>query len=148
MNGGGFLTSQTERLRRGVPGGAGISEQTDVNTGGASYAFTRIRKRSTPTGQLNFKPSLLSRQDTGSYYNDKFGAVEDFDERKHEPAGYKVNAKNSVNETNFKSGFSIVDHVDFIKTSDDAEKQRVISVFKKYGYDKLPDGRAIEDVVK
>jgi len=51
------------------------------------------------------------------------------------------------NETIFKNGLSIFDGLAKIVVSPN-ERQEVIDVFKRHGYDYLPDSRKIEDIIQ
>jgi hypothetical protein len=55
------------------------SEIADMESGGASYFFTRLRKLPSSGGSGNvgfyFKPHLLRRMDAITYEGDKYGRV-------------------------------------------------------------------------
>jgi len=76
----GAMVSTVEKLRAGIPVG-GMSPAADMDTGGATYVFTRIRKLPTAGGSrdtgLYFKKRLLRRMDAISYDHDAFGRVRD-----------------------------------------------------------------------
>ena len=40
-----------------------------------------------------------------------------------------------------------LDNIDLIAVSSDAERKRVLEVFKRHGVSRLPDGRKVEDIV-
>jgi SPP1 gp7 family putative phage head morphogenesis protein len=147
---GGELTSTTARLRKGVNLGdtGGASSYSDINTGGASYVFTRIKSSSTPLRGLFFKSEALLRQDMVSYSGDRFGRISAVNERATTVAQWKANAKSASNEAIFKHGLNLVHDIDHINTGNEAHRQEIISAYKEAGYAVLPDGRKIEDIVK
>lgn len=149
----GNMVSTIEKIRIGVKPG-GMSPVSDMRTGGASYFFTRIRKL--PSGGrgssgLYFKKRLLRRMDAITYDHDAFGKVIDDYVRKKRLASledYKRLASGGrSDETIFKYTVSLPDEIEVIKTSSAAQRARIIEMFKKKGFSKLPDGRNIEDVV-
>ena len=74
----GTMISTVEKLRTGVQP-RGMSPESDMRSGGASYVFTRIKKSplSGASGEngLYFKKRLLRRMDAISYNHDAFGKV-------------------------------------------------------------------------
>ena len=52
------------------------------------------------------------------------------------------------NETIFKNSVTLLDNIDIIAVTTEAERKATIRAFKKHGITKLPDGRCIEDVVQ
>jgi len=42
---------------------------------------------------------------------------------------------------------TILDNIDLVAVQSEAERKRVLDVFKKHGVNLLPDGRRVEDVV-
>ena len=150
----GNMVSTVEKIRIGVKPG-GMSPVSDMGTGGASYFFTRVRKLPTGGGRgstgLYFKKRLLRRMDAITYDHDAFGkVVDDYVRRKRLASieDYKRLASGGrSDETIFKYTVSLVDEIDVIKTSGAAQRAKVIELFKKKGFSKLPDGRKIEEVV-
>ena len=148
LQSGGELTSTLARMRKGVPlSTGGASSLSDIRTGGASYAFTRIKPMDSKKHGLFFKPQTLLRQDVVSYDSDLFGAIDEFHQRAADVKEWKDNAKNTSNEAIFKHGLSLVDDIDFIRVFDEKEKEGVIAAYKKAGITKLPDGRNVTDIV-
>jgi len=153
LDNNGNMVSTVEKIRIGVKPG-GMSPVSDMGTGGASYFFTRVRKLPVSgrgsTG-LYFKKRLLRRMDAITYDHDAFGKVVDDYVRRKRLAGiedYKRLASGGrSDETIFKYTVSLVDEIDVIKTSGAAQRAKVIELFKKKGFSKLPDGRKIEEVV-
>lgn len=161
LNGGGQFTPTTERLRTGISlSTGGMSSHTDMTTGGANYLFTRIRKKEMAKREagFRFKVGNLSRMDSYSFGKDVFGDVRPAGENAHgidprtyralTPAKWKQNASRPSNETLFKWGLNLLDELDWIQTSSAKQRDDILAVFKKHNISKLPDGRAIDDVVK
>ena len=92
------------------------------------------------------------------YPRDCFGDVRPVGENTHvtDPnvtrgvsvAEYRQFARNSSNETIFKNGLHLLDDVDAIYARPAAERDRVIEVFRRHGYEELPDGRKVEKIVE
>ncbi len=147
---GGEFTSTTGRIRKGVPLGEGASVSSDVQSGGANYWFTRIKKDyNNSGGDANgffFDVRELSRQDSVSFAGDEYGAIRKFDIRGSTPADYRAFGNSTRgNETNFKEGFSW-DQLDFIRVRR-GEKAGVLRAFKELGITNLPDGRPVEKII-
>ena len=154
LDSGGEMTTTIGRTRKGVNVSAtgGMSSQTDVHTGGASYFFTRVAKRSEHASssygpQMFFKPRNLARQDAVSYGSDKYGRISALSTRGKSIDDYKKFATMGGNETIFKEGLNLLDEIEYIRASSTAQRDRLIKIFKDRGYRRLPDGRLIEDVV-
>jgi SPP1 gp7 family putative phage head morphogenesis protein len=148
LDSGGEFTPTVDRLRKGISVASGKSVEADINTGGSSFAFTRIFETSQKEKGIWFKIGNLARNDVISYTEDHYGRISKIGERGTNPADYKNFARFGGNETLFKRGLNILDEVDFIQTGDAREKAAVIKIFKDRGYHTLPDGRKIEDIVK
>jgi hypothetical protein len=149
----GAMVSTVEKLRAGIPVG-GMSPAADMDTGGATYVFTRIRKLPTAGGSrdtgLYFKKRLLRRMDAISYDHDAFGRVRDDYVSHHRgstPAEWKKFARRSSNETIFKYSVTLLDNIDVIVVGSEREKRRLLEVFHKRKISKLPDGRKVEDII-
>ncbi len=139
-----------DRFTSGVPIG-GMSPGSDMNSGGASYFFTRIKSRRSLGGdQIRFKIDMLKRADAISYPRDLFGRVTGTtvrDNRRSDLAGFKANARSSSNETDFKGPVTILDNLDSIGVRSPLKRDRLLKTFRKNGITALPDGRPIEDVI-
>ena len=149
----GAMVSTVEKLRAGIPVG-GMSPEADMDTGGATYFFTRIRKLPTAGGSretgLYFKKRLLRRMDAISYDHDAFGRVRDdyvSNHRGSTPAEWKKFARRSSNETIFKYSVTLLDNIDVIVVGSEREKRRLLDVFRKRRISRLPDGRKVEDII-
>ncbi|MCE5322394.1 minor capsid protein [bacterium] len=148
----GAMISTVEKLRAGVMPG-GMSPESDMNSGGASYVFTRIKKSpsaySTDVG-FYFKKRLLRRMDAVSYNHDAFGKVKDdyvSSNRGSDSATWKNFSRNSSNETIFKYSITLLDNLENIVVHGQGERKSVLDVFKKHGISTMPDGRKIEELV-
>lgn len=147
LNSGGEFSSTTGRMRKGVrvTPDDGASPYRDIETGGGSYFFTRIKRANSDRHGFFFRITTLNRQDTVSYPSDRFGRISSIQDRAVDIKTWKKYAKNYDNETLFKEGLSLAD-LDFIRVRP-GEVDEVIRVFKKHGIDTLPDGRRVEDIV-
>ncbi len=128
LDNNGAMVSTVEKLRAGIPVG-GMSPVADMDTGGASYFFARIKKlptagRSSDVG-LYFKKRMLRRMDAISYDHDAFGRVRDeyvSNHRGSTPAEWKQFARRGGNETIFKYSVALLDNIDVIVVGSDREK--------------------------
>src|SRR5690606_35601200 len=83
LNSGGELTPTVGRIRKGVSLKVGMSPNADLESGGASYFFTRVKAKKVPSEPLlTFKIDRLARQDVVAYQSDEFGSVDKFMIRK------------------------------------------------------------------
>ncbi len=148
----GAMISTVEKLRAGVTPG-GMSPAEDMNSGGATYVFTRIKKSPTESSGdtgLYFKKQLLRRMDAISYPNDYYGKVKgDFvsENRGSDPKDWKSFSRNPGNETILKYSVTLLDNLENIVVHGQIEKREILDVFKKHGISVLPDGRKIEQIV-
>ena len=153
LDGGGEFTTTTGRLRTGVNLGrtGGMSSDTDVETGGANYFFTRIKHKKAISGSesgIYFKIETLARSDAISFDHDAYGSIDQFGDRKSSFDEWRQNANHGTNETDFKHGLSMFSDVDFIKAGNAATRKNIIETFRKAGWEKWPDGRKLEDVIQ
>lgn len=148
LNSGGELTSTAQRIRKGIPINRGMSPAADLETGGGSYTFTRIKTKNSARGaRILFKIDRLGRQDVISYNSDNFGSVRNLANRHSTIEQYRAISRRGSNETLFKHGLSLLDDVDVIPVSSEQQRQKVLDVFRKHKISVLPDGRPIEKVV-
>jgi len=151
LNSGGNFIATTDKLRRGVALD-GMSPDSDLRTGGASYFFTRIKSVRSARGEsgITWKSQQLKRLDSISYNHDAYGEVKTpfvLDNRKTGIKGYENAMSRSSNETIFKNSLSLFDDLDVIVARSSRERQQVLDVIRKHGITRWPDGRSIEDVV-
>lgn len=150
IDGGGTLSSQMDRARRGIAS-TGSSVHADHNSGGANYVFTRLVSNTTKAAGVYFKPRIVRRVDAFSYDGDVFGTVDPNVQRQRraiDPAGFKRNASNYGNETNFRDGISLFDDLERIVFRTKAEQAQAIKDMKARGYRTWPDGRPLEEVLQ
>lgn len=150
----GLLISTTEKIRLGIPLN-GASPTSDMETGGASYVFTRIQKvsqdaRKTQPG-LYLKPAILRRMDAITYAGDQYGETTRSTISKKRLCGiegWKRAAQHTwSNETIFKDSVSLVEDLDLVVTANQAFRKKILDEFKKAGITHMFDGRRVEDVV-
>lgn len=150
IDGGGTLSSQMDRARRGIASN-GSSVWRDHQTGGANYVFTRLVGLNQNAAGVYFKPSILRRIDAFSYDGDVFGNVSASVQKSRRAVtsdGMLANRSRGGNETNFRDGISLFDDLDRIIFSTKAEQQRAIADMKARGYKTWPDGRQLEEVLQ
>lgn len=152
LNSGGNFISTTDKIRRGVAL-SGMSPDTDLRTGGASYFFTRIKSAEKARREVGivWKSKHVKRLDSISYNHDAYGEVVDDYAKTHRKTGareWRGVAGNTTNETIFKNGLSIFDDLDMVVTSSAKERDDILDIFKKHGLTEWPDGRKLTDVVK
>ncbi len=151
LNSGGQMASNTDKIRRGIQVG-GMSPEADLKTGGADYFFTRIKTKSSAYKSRGFvwKADVLKRTDINSFDTDRYGRVTNdfaFKNARNDIDSFKKNSRVYNNETDFKQSLSIFDDLDKIVAKDEAERDRIITTFKKHKINIWPDGRSLEEVV-
>ncbi|MDP8229406.1 MAG: hypothetical protein P9M15_08135, partial [Candidatus Electryoneaceae bacterium] len=151
----GAMISTVEKMRIGVPVG-GMSPGADMKSGGASYFFTRIRKlpgKRGGSGLSGFylRPELLRRMDAITYESDKYGRVTGNHVRQHRKTSIqdfkRIEARRGCDETIFKNEVTLLDNIQVVSVRNEAERKRVLAVFRKHGVTKLPDGRRVQDII-
>jgi len=150
----GAMVSTVEKMRLGITPG-GMSPVADMESGGATYFFTRIRK--TPTAArpgepgLYFKRKLLRRMDSITYDHDKFGRCTGDEVRKHRKSFIqdwkRIVSRDTSDETIFKYTVTLLDNLECIVAKSSSERSAVLAAFKNRGINRLQDGRKIEDIV-
>ena len=151
MENNGAMVSTVEKMRMGVAPG-GMSPVADMQTGGASYFFTRIKKQpaSDASPALYFKKQMLRRMDAISYDHDAYGKVIDDYVQRNRGTGvddWKRFSQRHGNETIFKYSVTLLDNIEFIVARSDNERREIIQTFTRRGIKKLSDGRKVEDIV-
>jgi len=150
----GAMVSTVEKMRMGIKPG-GMSPVADMESGGGTYFFTRIRKTPTATrpGEpgLYFKRNLLRRMDAITYDHDKFGRCTGDHVRRNRRSQIdqwkSIVQRDRSDETIFKYSVTLLDNLEVIVAPDRKAKMNIIMSFKKRGITHLPDGRKIEDIV-
>lgn len=152
LNSGGKLVPTEDRLRFGFSWG-GMSPLQDMRSGGADYAFVRLRERDNVHGYSGFvwKADILDRLDSISYPDDVFGATIDNMHRERGVTSLKnkrLVADNSLNETMFKNGLSIFDSLDRFLVPSKAHAEALLAVLQKHGFDSnWIDGRPLKSII-
>jgi hypothetical protein len=158
------LLSNDAKLMKGIPiyGGSPIE---DMRSGGTNYAFTRwMPKQDRSHRGIFFKNDLGRRLDSISYDHDAYGKVTGDYANLHminaKPNGvgdqFRMSRRtggngisfNWSNETLFKGEVNILNHLDRLVVRTEDEIRRCLDVFKKYGIDRLPDGRKVKDIIQ
>lgn len=150
IDGGGTLSSQMERARRGIES-SGSSVGSDHESGGANYIFTRLKSSMSKAAGVYFKPRIMRRIDAVTYDGDKFGNISDAVQQRERhtlPETWKDAASNGGNETIFRDGLSLFDDLEKILFRSAAERTRAIADMRARGYMTWPDGRKLEDVLQ
>ena len=151
----GAMASTVEKMRIGVKPG-GMSPTEDMNSGGATYFFTRIRKLPGEAGGshepgLYFSKRMLRRMDAITYDRDRYGRVNDDSVRTKRFSTVedwkRIGSRRGSDETIFKYSVTLLDNIDRIAVRNETEKAKIVQVFKKHGIERLPDGRRVEEVV-
>ena len=153
LSNNGAMVSTVEKMRVGVQVG-GMSPVEDMNTGGASYCFTRIAKhprRDTSASEgFYFKMQMIRRMDAISYDHDAYGKVIGGyveEHRQSTVSAWKNICSRSGNETIFKNSVTLLDNIDVIVVKNTQRKQALLEVFRKHGISTLPDGRTVEQII-
>ncbi len=152
LKSGGQMATTTDKIRRGIKPG-GMSPETDLASGGANYFFTRIRGTFQAYDEQGFvwKARQATRMDAISYNHDAYGRTTGThvqDNRFFKVKDLLKISGYSSNETIFKDSLSLFDDLDRIVAYNSTEREAIIAVFKKEGYEQWPDGRKLEDVIK
>lgn len=154
LNSGGRVVTTTDKRRMGIPFD-GMSPDSDISSGGASYAFTRLYSREQSlTGAYRarfvWNTKALKKTSTISYGGDLYGRVESQDyvweNRNTSATRLKAISKNSGNESIIKGGQSLFDDLEYYIVPD-GSLDKALAVARKHGLDMWPDGRKLEDVI-
>lgn len=152
LGSGGQMAPSTDKLRRGIRLG-GMSPGADLQSGGASYFFTRLRRTNQiVSGDEAFvwRSDLVRRMDAISYNSDMFGRTTGntvISERRVGVDEWRAAANNGSNETIFKDSLSIFDNLDYIKVGK-KNRAKALALFRQNGINQWPDGRKLEDVIR
>ena len=151
INGGGQISSLADRARRGVVIN-GSSVSSDFSTGGGSYVFTRIKKKSKMKNQpgIYWKAKEIKRMDAITYGSDNFGKVNDNNvdiSRQTTIEQFTRNGSAGSDETIFKNGLSYFDNIERFVFPSQAGRDKAIKELTALGYEIWPDGRNIKDVI-
>jgi SPP1 gp7 family putative phage head morphogenesis protein len=145
------MAATVDKIRSGVPIG-GMSPQADINTGGANYVFTRLRKETSAYGMdISFKKEIMLRMDAVHYKTDYYGRSKGSfvdDNRLDTLAKMKSAANVSDNELNIKNSINFYEYIDEIYLGNQSQKEQAVKILRDNGIFKMPDGRDIEEVFK
>jgi SPP1 gp7 family putative phage head morphogenesis protein len=161
LESGGEMASTTTRLRKGVPiydaGGYSIgdSPESDINSGGGAYAFTRVMtaEASGNVQGIFYKVRNVRRADTTHYKGDVYGKIAEAATGANTTLGNikdkagQADGRYGSNELVLKNGLSLIDEIDVIRVHNTRERRSVIDKFKEAKIEVLPDGRRVEDIV-
>ena len=136
-----YLAPTEERARAGIQGAHGMSESSDMGTGGADYFFTRIKATANQKsyGNIVLDVALLRRCSTITYDRDTYGASDPGHKagREVDIASWKDCARRTSDETCIKNGFPILPYLQKVFVRSAAEKKRLIEMFTKAGITKV-----------
>ncbi|UXO93730.1 head morphogenesis protein [Pseudanabaena phage Pan1] len=153
LNSGGSLVSLTERVRRGISLKFSASANSDFQTGGGDYFFTRVRHNDTGLDRvgLYMRPKLVARSDAIHYSADLYGRTDDrafiFDQRAKGLKEHARYARSTSNELILKGSQSLFDEVEFIVVKPGLMRS-LIELFQKHGITTWPDGRPLGQVIR
>ena len=156
---GGRISSSVERMMNGSSR-KGLSVSKDMETGGASYAFTRIQPIQA-NGSKNiaaydrpgfvWKADLLSRLDAVTFDADLYGDVSEENlrsNRKLSVDDFQQTAHSRANETLFKDNLSLLEGLDCIVVKNEEIRSDMIKMLKEEGMDPWPGGQTAEELIK
>lgn len=156
IEGGGQMAPTMDKLRRGVPIG-GMSPTADMETGGAQYFFTRIKRKRSDimdyNGNIIWKGKVAGRMDALSYDSDNYGktTTESYvlKERYTSVKGMEYASRGSSNETIFKDSLSLFDDLEVLIMNNAQEAGDLMNyLMLEKGMDRWPDGRKLSEVIK
>jgi hypothetical protein len=151
----GVLASSERRRLMGVASGKGMSETSDMKTGGAKSVFLRVSAAPTSGPSLHWADAsrLLRRSDWYAYGSDHFGSLNPqsghpVSGQTRSPVAVAGFSSNSGNEVMFKHGIDLLGAEAPTKIVCGSAKERssILSLLKARGIDKL-GGRSVEEVV-
>jgi hypothetical protein len=145
------LASNSHKVWLHIDPRGGMSPKRDMETGGASFVFARLRRFGQYTNEagLYFHPRTMRRLDASWVNGDNFGRSYG-DERRgymsHDLRKIKKTSLSSNNEIIFKDVLPL-DQLEYVVAGDTSERARIIEAFRKNGITHLANGRKVEDAV-
>ena len=154
---GGVLASTERRRLMGIASGKGMSESSDMASGGARSVFLRAMHEPAAAGPYLYweEPSvLLERSDWYAYPSDHFGATEgssggwSTSGQTRDPKAVAAFTSGS-NEVMFRHGLDLLgrDAPSLIRTTSSAQRAEVLALLQERGVTSLR-GRPVAEVVR
>jgi hypothetical protein len=150
----GVLASTERRRVMGIKAGKGMSEGSDMKTGGAKSVFLRVASGpgTGPSLYWSKASTLLRRSDWYAYGSDHFGSLNP--SSGHSTSGQSRNPATVAgfggsNEVMFRHGIDLLgaEAPTKIVCGSATERTKVLTMFKARGIEKL-GGRKVEEVVQ
>ena len=156
LTNGGVLASTERRRLMGVKAGKGMSESSDMGSGGAQSVFLRVRGQPTGGGSGLFwgdPTQLLRRSDWYAYNGDHFGSLNP--KSGHSTAGLTrdpatlAGFTSGSNEVMFRHGLDLLgaDAPSLIRCASPTERASVLKLLAERNITEL-GGRPVEKVVQ
>ena len=154
LTNGGVLASTERRRVMGIKAGKGMSEGSDMGSGGASSVFLRVHSKpsSGPTLFWSDPTKLLRRSDWYAYGSDHFGSLNP--QSGHSTSGMTrdpatVAGYSGSNEVMFRHGVDLLgaEAPTLIRCKSAAERTSVLKLLGQRGITTL-GGKPIEEVVQ
>lgn len=154
LTNGGVLASTERRRVMGIKAGKGMSESSDMGSGGAKSVFLRVNTKpgSGPTLFWSDPTALLRRSDWYAYNGDHFGSINP--QSGHTTSGQtrdpaKLAGFNGNNEVMFRHGVDLLgaEAPSLIKCKSAAERASVLKLLAGKGITEL-GGRPVAEVVQ
>ena len=142
----GKLMSLKDKLRNGVHS-RDESADWDLNRGGGSYAYLRSLPKKDDWLGLYFKKRNYRRLDARHIKTDGRGHIPEAPRRTKLTAGELRKFASSGNEMLFKNGMDLIGELEAVVMESASGRDEAIRLFKAAGWDRLPDGRSIEEVI-
>ena len=142
----GKLMSLKDKLRNGVHS-RDESADWDLNRGGGSYAYLRSLPKKDDWLGLYFKKRNYRRLDARHLKTDGRGHIPEAPRRTKLTAGELRKFASSGNEMLFKNGMDLIGELEAVVMESASGRDEAIRLFKAAGWDRLPDGRSIEEVI-
>ena len=142
----GKLMSLKDKLRNGVRS-RDESADWDLDRGGGSYAYLRSLANKDNWIGLYFKKRNYRRMDARHVNSDETGSIPERKRRAKLTAGELRKFASSENEMLFKNGMDLIGELEAVVMESASGRDEAIALFKAAGWDRLPDGRSIEEVV-
>lgn len=139
------LVTTSDKIRTGVRGRQ-ASAADDMFGGGAAYSYLRSLSNDSTWRGLYFKRRNFRRLDARHHNYDAYGKIREEDRRTSldDLASW---SSGTSNEILFKHGLSFLSELEAVVLDRQESVDRVIEIFRAAKIERMPDGRALEDVV-